>query len=346
MHDLAWQQLQVLRSHALGLRLRLHAAAVGAAMEGAQQYGTSVRDFGQMAMGIGDVFRGGMRSVWAFLRQPVWVPGRKRPKQYSRGALFLLDVVRFGGTFALLFGILFITLNYESFWEIVRSRLDPLSHTQLVQNLQREVDNALQGQLRTPAITAKEGDLLSHLPLVGPPVNRLIIPKLGLNVPVVTPSNANLLKQDWSALETDIQAGLQDGVVHYPGTAVAGQAGNFFITGHSSYYPFLPGKYKSVFARLHELSPGDEYWVYFRGDKHRYVVQSRDEVKPSDVKVLDQPTDKRLSTLMTCTPVGTTLRRLVIVAQEVDPTTGIAMHVGDHATQAALPQVQVESLPI
>jgi LPXTG-site transpeptidase (sortase) family protein len=97
---------------------------------------------------------------------------------------------------------------------------------------------------------------------------------------------------------------------------------------------------------LGELKIGDEYWVYFRGDKHRYIVQSKEEVKPSDVKVLDQPSDQRLSTLMTCTPVGTTLRRLVVVAQEVDSVTGLALHVGEHGTTTAAPAVQVESLPI
>ena len=342
----AWEGMEAMRDQAREMRNRMHLVAASAILEGVQQYGTSARDVSSAARSVHFTLREGLDGFWAFLRQPVWVPGRREPKKYSRGTLFVIDVLRFGGTFAMLFGILFVGMNYESFWKILQSRLDPLGQTELVQNLRHEVDDALQSTLHAPTIAAKEGDLLSHLPFVGPPVNRLIIPKLGLNVPIVAPPNTNLLKQDWTALEEDIQTALQDGVVHYPGTAVAGQAGNFFITGHSSFYPFMQGGYKTVFARLHELNVGDEYWVYFRGDKHRYVVQTKDEVKPSDVKVLDQPLDQRLSTLMTCTPVGTTLRRLVIVAQEVDPSTGIAMHVGEHAVTVATPQVQVESLPI
>ena len=167
-----------------------------------------------------------------------------------------------------------------------------------------------------------------------------------MNVPIVVPPNTNLIKEDWKGLEEDIQQGLQDGVVHYPGTARPGQAGNFFVTGHSSYYPWSPGKYKSVFAQLSVLNVGDEYWVYYGGDKYRYIVTEKKEINPSDVTVLDQPISKRISTLMTCTPVGTTLRRLIITAQEVDPVTGQPMTVGEHAHENATPTTKMDMLPI
>jgi LPXTG-site transpeptidase (sortase) family protein len=97
---------------------------------------------------------------------------------------------------------------------------------------------------------------------------------------------------------------------------------------------------------LHALNVGDEYWVFYGGDKHRYVIKEKKEVKPSDVSVLDQPVNKRLSTLMTCTPVGTTLRRLIIVAQEVDPLTAEPLEVGEHIADERLPKMQMEMLPI
>jgi len=100
-------------------------------------------------------------------------------------------------------------------------------------------------------------------------------------------------------------------VVHYPGTASPGQVGNVFITGHSSYYPWDPGKFKDVFAVLGQLEVGDEYFVYFGQQKFTYKVREKYEVSPDNVNVLQQPHDKKVSTLMTCTPVGTTLRRLI-----------------------------------
>jgi LPXTG-site transpeptidase (sortase) family protein len=283
--------------------------------------------------------------------QPVWVVRPKRePKRYSRIVLFFIDTVRFGGTFAALFVSLFVSLNYQSFWQIIQTRLDPLqeirTETGLGAGTTAELrEKLLKSPMLTTAGSQENSSLLSFLPPVGPPEDRLIIPKLNLNVPIVIPPYEALLREDWTQVETDIQQSLEKGVVHYPGTAKPGQAGNFFMTGHSSYYPWAPGNYKNVFARLHMLSEGDDYWVYYGGDKHRYIVRSITEVKPSNVDVLDQPADRRLSTLMTCTPVGTTLRRLIVAAEEVDPETAEPLAVGQQPVREQ-PKYKMEMLPI
>ncbi|MBI5732115.1 MAG: sortase [Candidatus Magasanikbacteria bacterium] len=127
----------------------------------------------------------------------------------------------------------------------------------------------------------------------------------------------NIEGENWSQLEKQIQSGLQNGVVHYPGTAKPGEYGNLFMTGHSSYYPWDPGKFKDVFATLNKLEVGDRYYVYYGQIKYTYEVFEKKEVQPGNVDVLKQPVDQKISTLMTCTPVGTALRRLIITAQEV-----------------------------
>jgi LPXTG-site transpeptidase (sortase) family protein len=318
--------------------------------EGAHQYDVSLRSAGKTLCSSTKDARHGIAHLWEFLLQPVWIPRRNRePKQLSRLTLFTLDTVRFGTTFAVIFTGLFVSLNYQSFWDIVTTNLNPIDHVRTIQALSASVDANLKDKLlKSPSLAtagSQAGDLLSYLPDVGPPENRLIIPKLGLNVPLVTPSYDALLREDWNQVEQDIQQALQMGVVHYPGTAKPGQAGNFFVTGHSSYYPWAAGQYKTVFARLHELAAGDEYWVYYGGDKHRYIVRGKTEVKPANVAVLDQPVDKRLSTLMTCTPIGTTLRRLIISAEEVNPQTGVALGVGEK-TRSTLPKTLPQALPI
>ncbi len=284
--------------------------------------------------------------TWRFLKQPVWIPNRKKqPVQYSRGALFLIDTLRFGGTFATLFAVLFASLNYQSFLSIGSSYITPLAElTGIVHAKDVEgISDTFKDLSGTPSDST--ADLAGFLPPVGPPENRLVIPKLNLNVPIVIPPTDALIAEDWKRLEEEIQSGLQGGVVHYPGTARPGKPGNFFLTGHSSYYPWAPGDYKSVFARLHDLNVGDEYWVFYNGDRYRYIVDSKKEIKPSDVSVLDQPVDERTGTLMTCTPVGTTLRRLILSAQEVDPVSGKPLEVGEHAKEA-LPKTKMEMLPI
>ncbi|MBU0457931.1 class E sortase [Patescibacteria group bacterium] len=318
--------------------------------EGAHQYKFSLKSAGKSILNSKKHIKHGAKHTWIFMMQPVWVPRRNKDlKEYSRLSLFLVDTVKFGGTFAAIFVALFVSLNYQSFWSIVTTHLNPVEYVRNVHALTASVDSTLREKLlKSPSLAvsgSNDGNLLSFLPSIGPPENRIIIPKMGLNIPLVTPAYDSLLREDWEQVETDIQDALQMGVVHYPGTAKPGQAGNFFVTGHSSYYPWAPGKYKNIFARLHELVPGDEYWVYYGGDKHRYIVRSKREVKPSDVTVLDQPIDRRVATLMTCTPVGTTLRRLVIASEEVDPQTGIVMQVGAKVHNT-MPAMKAGALPI
>lgn len=323
----------------------------GAVREGAHQYRVSISESTPILTRMIDDLRWFFRVLWDFLAQPVWVPGRKKTiKQYSRGTLFVLDIMRFGGTFAVIFLGLFLALNYDSFWQVTRSKITMVLSSPAIESPEDAEDNAIIETLKQTSMQSADGrergELISFLPNVGPPENRLLIPKLKLNVPLVNPSMEALLRQDWVQVESDIQTALLDGVVHYPGTAKPGQAGNFFVTGHSSYYPWAPGAYKTVFARLQELTPGDEYWVYFKGDRHRYIVTDKKEVSPSDVTVLDQPENKRMATLMTCTPLGTTLRRLVVIAHEVNPITGEVLQVGQRAEKGTTPRPQLEALPI
>jgi LPXTG-site transpeptidase (sortase) family protein len=315
--------------------------------ESARQYGQSVNE----SIAALSTFHVEGKSLWKrikeFLLMPVWVPGRKQTvKEHTRAGLFILDVVRFGGTFAGIFLVLFSAMNYESLWHIVTPKVAALlSPPSVGESIQAEEATETRHDKSPLLVRSQRRRRLNFLPDVGPPDNFLIIPKLSLHVPLVEPPTQNLLKQNWKEVEEDIQHALLGGVILYPGTARPGQAGNVFITGHSSYYAFVRSRFKSVFARLSELEPGDEYWITFGGDRHRYRVQSKREVSPNDITVLDQPLDQRIGTLMTCTPVGTTLRRLVVLAQEIDPSTGIAMNVGEKAERTAQ-RPQVEALPI
>ncbi len=325
--------------------------------EGRKQYGATARSakhglvkLGEEVSSMPSRVRGRVKKFWKAAVTPVKVPSRFSSRKRTKAELFVVDTVRFGGTFGIIFAVLFVGINYQSFWQIARAQLaigDDMSTEQALTQISGGNSDATP---RMPAFTGKPSggeNILKYLPDVGPFEDRIIIPKIGKNVPVVQPPMDSLVKEDWKKFEEDIQGALHHGVVHYPGSARPGQAGNFFVTGHSSYYPWDDGRYKDVFARLHELEPGDTYTVYYGGDKHTYRVTKKYEVKPSDVNVLDQPTDKRISTLMTCTPVGTTLRRLIVQAEEIDPETNTILKVGqkvDDHNQASFSRL--EALPI
>ena len=138
-----------------------------------------------------------------------------------------------------------------------------------------------------------------------PRQDSIVIPKINVDAPLV-------FIQDYS--NNAILEAIKNGVGHYPGTALPGRIGNSFLTGHSSYYWWSGGEYNQIFALLHNLEPGDLIYVYYQGDKFIYKMSDSEVVSPTDVHVLDQTTTPTLS-LMTCTPIGTNLRRLIVKAE-------------------------------
>ena len=145
-------------------------------------------------------------------------------------------------------------------------------------------------------------------PIVNSAVSNLIIPKISVNAPII-----------WDIAGEEITQNLENGVVHYKGTALPGNPGNVFITGHSSYYLWSPGSFKSVFAILDKLSSDDLIYIQYKGINYTYKVTSQKIVGPDDVSVLEQTASDKMLTLMTCTPVGTNLQRLIIIARQVSP---------------------------
>lgn len=149
---------------------------------------------------------------------------------------------------------------------------------------------------------------------VAPPDTRLIIPRINRNVPVINVTTESLITKDWEKLETEMQEALRFGVIHYPGTARPGQQGNVVITGHSSYLPWDPGRFKDVFAVLHDVRESDKILLYYNQQQYIYEVTSIKKVWPSELEVLKPSIENKL-TLITCTPVGTNLKRLIVEAK-------------------------------
>lgn len=238
--------------------------------------------------------------------QPLWIGLR----HFTRVAVFSF----------LLFTIGFFVMNANAYSQITMAWLTQFSGTptespltELVAQEQAPVQELF------PVSNNKEDQKLQIPDLdlsVTPPDNRLIIPKLNKNIPILDTDPAKLANADIKTLEDSFQEDLKNGVIHFPGTANPGENGNVFITGHSSYYLWDDGDYKDVFARLNKLEVGDDIVVYYNQQKYTYKVREKREVKKDDVSILEQNKDEKIITLMTCTPVGTNLRRLVVVAEQ------------------------------
>ncbi|MFA5009872.1 MAG: sortase [Patescibacteria group bacterium] len=140
--------------------------------------------------------------------------------------------------------------------------------------------------------------------------NRLVISSLGLNVPLVEVEATD---------EVTVQHGLEQGVVHYPNTAAPGEFGNAYYFGHSSDYAFKDGNYKTVFATLPRIEVGAEILITnSAGRQFSYVVRDKKVVEAKDMSVLSQgDRTQKLLTMQTSWPLGTALKRYVVVAELV-----------------------------
>lgn len=148
--------------------------------------------------------------------------------------------------------------------------------------------------------------------VVGPEA-RLIIPKINVDTPVF---------YDVAIDHTSQQAAMENGVAHFPipgANSHPGEVGNTVLSGHSSNDIFATGAYKNIFVQLGKLTVGDTIYANYNGVRYSYVVTKAEEVLPTEVGKLVYETDKPVMTLITCTPVGTALRRLLVTAEQVSP---------------------------
>ncbi|OIP87901.1 hypothetical protein CO009_01590 [Candidatus Shapirobacteria bacterium CG_4_8_14_3_um_filter_35_11] len=112
---------------------------------------------------------------------------------------------------------------------------------------------------------------------------------------------------------------LKKSLIQYPQTALPGQFGSPVVFGHSVLPQFFnPKSYLTIFSTLYKLKQSDQILINFDNVEYKYLVEEMYEVLPADLSVLEQRFDGRYLTLITCTPPGTYLRRLVIKARIVD----------------------------
>lgn len=172
----------------------------------------------------------------------------------------------------------------------------------------------IQSYISPGAISNEAISINPSAPVNVGPEPKLIIPKINVDVPV----DYNVTTVD----EQAIQNSLRDGATHYklPGaSALPGQNGNTVILGHSSNDIFNQGAYKFVFVLLDRLQPGDVFYLHYNGTRYIYRVTETRVIDPTDIRALQIGTDKPMATLITCTPPGTALKRLIIFGEQISP---------------------------
>ncbi len=149
-----------------------------------------------------------------------------------------------------------------------------------------------------------------------PPTNRLIIPAINLDVPLVESSLSS--NKDWT--ETSFDSDLENWVVKYPTTPNPGEEWNAFFFGHTSQEYWKKNPYWTVFRNIPQLKENDKIQVVWDGVLYEYKVLKTVVVRPRDVNntyVNFGEEWKEYITLMWCYPIWRIDKRMMIFAERI-----------------------------
>ncbi len=136
----------------------------------------------------------------------------------------------------------------------------------------------------------------------------LVIPKISANAKVI----ANVDATDSKIYQRE----LAKGVAHAFGSALPDENGNIFIFSHSGQNLVEANRYNAVFYLLGKLVAQDDIFLFYQGRKISYKVKEKKIVSASDVQYMAKDSAGNTLTLMTCWPAGTTLKRLIVIAEK------------------------------
>jgi LPXTG-site transpeptidase (sortase) family protein len=154
---------------------------------------------------------------------------------------------------------------------------------------------------------------------------------LNISAPITwnVPLEQNVMNED-----------LKQGLIHIEGTAVPGQRGVVAIAGHSSNYAWIKSDYNSIFAPLvRSAAIGQIYQINYKNVMYEYKVSKIFTISPDDSSVLTDTSFTGLN-LITCTPVGTSLKRAITQAVQIFPDPALATPFTVSTSAAPLPSDQ------
>ena len=174
---------------------------------------------------------------------------------------------------------------------------------------------------KTTALTTKQ-ELRSKLKSydfdfnVLPPTNRLIIPKINLDVSLIDSKYKN--KTDFA--NWDFQEELENWVVKYPTTPEPWFDGNTLLFGHTSQEWRQHNLYGTVFSHVPDLEQWDMMNVIRNWKLYEYKIIEKIVVRPSQVNKHYQSYQDKWEdyiTIMWCYPLWRTDKRIMVTAKRV-----------------------------
>lgn len=139
--------------------------------------------------------------------------------------------------------------------------------------------------------------------------------EFGIRIPAIGVSG-RVIKDVDPFNESEYRESLQYGIAHASTGAAPDEEGTVYLFAHSSDAPWRLARYNTAFFRLRKMGVGDEVIVDYEGSEYVYRVTELVEVWPNEVEYLTD-TEKDQLILQTCTPIGTDLKRLLVLAEPV-----------------------------
>lgn len=238
---------------------------------------------------------------------------------------WMIFLIKYLTTTSVIFWVLLVTTNYSAYTNIAKSYLmkeevqktsanliNSVEATKITEVVSQKIEEEKQEEKLSINKYKKEldnKDINLNIEIT-PYTNRVIIPKIGKNIPLLDVKNKNI---SWQNELNDIfMKELENGIIRYPWSSKPGEDWVSFIFWHSSNLPWMKWDYNDVFATLDNVVFWDEVIVYYWQEKYTYKIREKRVIKPGDVSVLKRNKDKSEITLMTCWPIWTTLNRLIV----------------------------------
>ena len=143
---------------------------------------------------------------------------------------------------------------------------------------------------------------LQSRPIVDPALKKLVIPEIGVEMPVIITGDEYKEEDAYSAMDR--------GAWLYTKTSTPDAGSNTVLTGHR--FKYMPPHHNTLYS-LDKIQKGDEILIYWQGREYMYRVNNSKVVEPTDLSVLDSTPTPTL-TIITCTPLFSTAQRLVVTA--------------------------------
>ncbi len=258
----------------------------------------------------------------------------KNEKIVKKNNIFISSIIffiKYITTTSAIFWVLLITTNYSAYMNIAKSYVMKEEAEKTTYGILNSVEaSKITNIVNEETIEDKEEEKLSikkykkeldnkniNLDIeIAPYNNRVVIPKIGKNIPLLDVKNKNI---SWHhELNNIFMKELENGIVRYPGSAKPWEEWVSFIFWHSSNLPWIKWDYNDVFATLDKVKFGDEVIVYYGQEKYTYKIKEKRVIRPGDVSVLKRNNDKSEITLMTCWPIWTTLNRLIVTWELIE----------------------------